>query len=265
MNKQFSQSWLIALLSMALGFFAVEAQTRKPGGDSAKSNQRLTQITYNTVKIDSLDIFYREAGEPSKPTILLLHGFPTSSHMFRNLIPALADRFHLVAPDYPGFGQSSALSTNEFNYTFDNLANVIDKFTNIIGLKSYSLYVQDYGAPVGYRLAVKNPEKVRALIVQNGNAYEEGLGRGQGFLGVAVALLAGGRPAAIIGSALVFGVLAHGGLSVVELVPKELVDVLQAAVVLVAAGFVRARIRAGHPRSVAQHGARPLDLASPKW
>ncbi|MBI1762972.1 MAG: alpha/beta hydrolase [Acidobacteria bacterium] len=175
MNKQFSQAWLVALLSLALGVFAVEAQARKTADDSAKPDQRLTQTTYNTVKIDGLDIFYREAGDPSKPTILLLHGFPTSSHMFRNLIPALADRFHLVAPDYPGFGQSSAPAANEFNYTFDNLANIIDKFTNTIGLKKYSLYVQDYGAPVGFRLALKNPGRVQTLIVQNGNAYEEGL------------------------------------------------------------------------------------------
>src|SRR5215472_5116137 len=108
----------------------------------SQADQRLIEVTYNTVRIDGLDIFYREAGDPSKPTILLLHGFPTSSHMFRNLIPALADRFHLVAPDYPGFGQSSAPPVNEFNYTFDNLASVIDKFTNAIGLRPYSLYVQ---------------------------------------------------------------------------------------------------------------------------
>lgn len=174
-HKQSSQSWLIVLLSLALGFLPIDGQAQKPTANRVSPDQRTTQVTYNTINIDGLDIFYREAGDPSKPTILLLHGFPTSSHMFRNLIPALADRFHLVAPDYPGFGQSSAPSVNEFNYTFDNLAEVIDKFTNTIGLKNYSLYVQDYGAPVGYRLAVKNPEKVRALIVQNGNAYEEGL------------------------------------------------------------------------------------------
>jgi pimeloyl-ACP methyl ester carboxylesterase len=175
MNEQFSQSWLVALFSLALGFVTVEAQTRKPGGDGTKASQLRTQVTYNTVKIEGLDIFYREAGDPSKPTILLLHGFPTSSHMFRNLMPALAERFHLVAPDYPGFGQSSAPPVNEFNYTFDNLAGVIDKFTSTIGLKRYSLYLQDYGSPVGFRLALKNPGRVQALIVQNGNAYEEGL------------------------------------------------------------------------------------------
>ncbi|MBW4692090.1 MAG: alpha/beta hydrolase [Lyngbya sp. HA4199-MV5] len=131
--------------------------------------------TFRTVSIDGLDIFYREAGSRSNPTILLLHGFPTSSHMFRNLMPALADKFHLVAPDYPGYGNSSAPSVDEFDYTFDHLAEVMEKFVAAIDLKKYSLYVMDYGAPVGYRLAAKHPERVQSLIVQNGNAYEEGL------------------------------------------------------------------------------------------
>ena len=131
--------------------------------------------TYHTVLIDGLDIFYREAGSRDNPTILLLHGFPTSSHMFRNLIPALADRFHLVAPDYPGYGNSSMPTVNEFDYTFDRLAEIMEKFIAAIDLKKYSLYVMDYGAPIGYRIATKYPERVQALIVQNGNAYEEGL------------------------------------------------------------------------------------------
>lgn len=131
--------------------------------------------TYRTVKIDGLNISYREAGSPLSPTILLLHGFPTSSHMFRNLIPALADQFHLVAPDYPGFGNSSMPTVDEFEYTFDNLASVMEKFIEALGLKKYSLYVMDYGGPIGYRIATKYPEKVEALIVQNGNAYSEGL------------------------------------------------------------------------------------------
>lgn len=134
-----------------------------------------TMTTYRTIKVDGLDIFYREAGSPSNPTILLLHGFPTSSHMFRNLIPALADRFHLVAPDYPGFGNSSMPTINQFDYTFDHLADIVEKFTQAVGLNKYSLYVMDYGAPIGFRLAAKHPERVEALIVQNGNAYEEGL------------------------------------------------------------------------------------------
>ncbi|MGH9882809.1 MAG: alpha/beta fold hydrolase [Pyrinomonadaceae bacterium] len=147
--------------------------TGRTQGTRASSNH--WPATYNTVKIDDLEIFYREAGDPSRPTILLLHGFPTSSHMFRNLIPLLAGKYHLVAPDYPGFGYSSAPSVSEFTYTFENLADVIDQFTVAKGLKKYSLYVQDYGSPVGYRLALKHPERVQALIVQNGNAYEEGL------------------------------------------------------------------------------------------
>jgi pimeloyl-ACP methyl ester carboxylesterase len=131
--------------------------------------------TFHTVSVDGLDIFYREAGSRDNPTILLLHGFPTSSHMFRNLIPALADRFHLVAPDYPGYGNSSMPTVDEFDYTFDRLAEIVDKFISAINLKKYSLYLMDYGAPIGYRIAAKHPERVEALIVQNGNAYEEGL------------------------------------------------------------------------------------------
>lgn len=132
-------------------------------------------VVHKTVKIGDLDIFYREAGRKEAPTVLLLHGFPTSSQMFRNLIPALADKYHVVAPDYPGFGHSSMPSRDQFAYTFDNLAQVIEGFTEKLGLQRYALYVQDYGAPVGYRLAVAHPERVTALIVQNGNAYEEGL------------------------------------------------------------------------------------------
>lgn len=131
--------------------------------------------TFHTVSIDGLDIFYREAGSRDNPTILLLHGFPTSSHMFRNLIPALAGSFHLVAPDYPGFGNSSMPTVDEFEYTFDHLTEIIDEFTIALGLNRYSLYAMDYGGPVSFRLATKHPERVQSLIVQNGNAYEEGL------------------------------------------------------------------------------------------
>ena len=137
----------------------------------------MTKIKNQTITVDGQTIFYREAGDKEKgPTILLLHGFPTSSHMFRNIIPALGDKFHLVAPDYPGFGYSSMPPVDKFEYTFDHLAEIVDKLITHIGLERYSLYVMDYGAPVGYRLAVKHPEKIEALIVQNGNAYEEGLG-----------------------------------------------------------------------------------------
>jgi pimeloyl-ACP methyl ester carboxylesterase len=139
-------------------------------------NRSANHPTYHrTAEINGLEIFYREAGDPKTPAVLLLHGFPTSSHMFRNLIPRLSDRFHLVAPDYPGFGASSMPSPEEFEYTFDNLAEVVEKFAAKLDIERYSLYLMDYGAPVGYRLAVKHPERVQSLIVQNGNAYDEGL------------------------------------------------------------------------------------------
>jgi pimeloyl-ACP methyl ester carboxylesterase len=134
-----------------------------------------SQIHYRTAEIDGLEIFYREAGPTDGPTVLLLHGFPTSSHMFRNLIPVLADRYHVIAPDYPGFGNSSMPSVEEFEYTFDNLATVVEGLVEQLGVESYSLYLMDYGAPVGFRLATRNPERVEALMIQNGNAYEEGL------------------------------------------------------------------------------------------
>jgi pimeloyl-ACP methyl ester carboxylesterase len=145
---------------------------RKAGATQAGASPR---VKYRTVKVGGLDVFYREAGRDNAPGVLLLHGFPTSSHMFRNLIPALADEYHVVAPDYPGFGQSSMPPRDEFAYTFDNLADVVDRFTDEIGLKSRALYVQDYGAPVGYRLAEKHPDRVTAIVVQNGNAYDEGI------------------------------------------------------------------------------------------
>lgn len=133
------------------------------------------RVFYRTVKVDGLDIFYREAGPKHAPVVLLLHGFPTSSHMFRNLIPALADEFHVVAPDYPGFGNSSMPTVDQFEYTFDHLADVIGEFTEKLALKKYTLYVMDYGAPIGYRLATSRPDRVQALVVQNGNAYDEGI------------------------------------------------------------------------------------------
>lgn len=138
----------------------------------------MTDIRYRTADVDGHEIFFREAGDPSRPTILLLHGFPSSSHMFRDLIPLLADRFHLIAPDLPGFGLSEIKSRQTFTYSFDALARVIDRFTEVIGLKRYALYVFDYGAPTGFRLAVAHPERVTAIISQNGNAYEEGLSTG---------------------------------------------------------------------------------------
>lgn len=134
-----------------------------------------TRVTYNTVKVDGVDMFYREAGPKDAPVLLLLHGFPTSSHMFRNLIPQLADKYHVIAPDYPGFGQSGMPDRSKFAYNFDNYAQVIAKLTHQLGVNRYALYVMDYGAPIGFRLASHNPDRVMALIVQNGNAYNEGI------------------------------------------------------------------------------------------
>ena len=138
----------------------------------------MTHLTYKTVDVDGYEVFYREAGDRSKPTLLLLHGFPTSSHMFRDLIPLLADRFHLVAPDLPGFGLSELPARSSFTYTFENLAAIIGRFTQVLGLDRFSVYVFDYGAPVGLRLATAHPERVTAIISQNGNAYKEGLSDG---------------------------------------------------------------------------------------
>ena len=134
--------------------------------------------THHHAIVDGSKIFYREAGSKTAPTILLLHGFPTSSHMFRNLIPALADRYHVVAPDLPGFGFSDAPDRNRFRYTFEHLAEVIGKFTQTIGLDRFAIYIFDYGAPVGLRMALAHPERITAIISQNGNAYEEGLSQG---------------------------------------------------------------------------------------
>jgi pimeloyl-ACP methyl ester carboxylesterase len=136
------------------------------------------EIHYRTKTVQGIEIFYREAGNPQAPTVLLLHGFPTSSHMFRDLIPLLADQYHLVAPDYPGFGYSARPTPTEFNYTFDHLAEVIEAFVDALGLRRYSLYLQDFGGPVGFRLAAHRPDRVQTLIIQNANAYEDGVSDG---------------------------------------------------------------------------------------
>jgi pimeloyl-ACP methyl ester carboxylesterase len=133
------------------------------------------RVSYRNATVQGIDLFYREAGPADAPTIVLLHGFPTSSHMYRNLIPALSDRYHVIAPDYPGFGYSSAPSIDEFEYTFDHLTDIFDEFLDQKGIKTYSIYVQDYGAPVGFRLATRHPDRIQAIVSQNGNAYEEGL------------------------------------------------------------------------------------------
>ena len=159
----------VALLVASTGVLPLHA------ANSPKRLPTAHQTLFKTIKVNGLDIFYREAGPTNAPVLLLLHGFPTSSHMFRNLIPALADKYHVIAPDYPGYGQSSMPRVDEFSYTFDNLADAVEGFIQKLGVRQYSLYVMDYGAPVGFRIAVRHPERVQALIVQNGNAYEEGL------------------------------------------------------------------------------------------
>lgn len=130
---------------------------------------------HKTVKVNGINIFYREAGDVSKPTILLLHGYPTSSHMFRNLITDLSVQYHVLAPDYPGFGRSDQPKMKDFDYTFDNMANIVEGFLKEIKVSKYSIYLMDYGAPIGFRIAAKYPKRIESLIIQNGNAYEEGL------------------------------------------------------------------------------------------
>ncbi|BCQ27290.1 alpha/beta hydrolase (plasmid) [Caballeronia sp. NK8] len=138
----------------------------------------MPSIAHRHIDVDGFNVFYREAGPADAPKLLLLHGFPSSSHMFRDLIPLLSERFHIVAPDLPGFGLSDLPSRDAFPYTFENIANVIDRFTEVIGFDRYAVYVFDYGAPTGFRLALKHPERITAIVSQNGNAYEEGLSDG---------------------------------------------------------------------------------------
>jgi pimeloyl-ACP methyl ester carboxylesterase len=155
---------LVVLVAMGLALASPEANADNAPG-----------VAYRTVNIDNVDIFYREAGDPSNPTLLLLHGFPTSSHMFRDLITELADDFHLVAPDYPGYGFSSMPAVDEFDYSFDNIAQLMEQFIDVVGIDHFSLYLMDYGAPVGFRIATSQPDRIESLIVQNGNAYIEGI------------------------------------------------------------------------------------------
>lgn len=139
--------------------------------------QNSKQMKYGYVQIDDVKMFYRAAGDPTRPAVLLLHGFPSASHMFRELMPVLAEKYYVVAPDYPGFGQTEAPGRDKFEYSFDNLSRYVDRFTEKMGLSHYAMYVFDYGAPIGYRLAMWHPERVTAIISQNGNAYDEGLGK----------------------------------------------------------------------------------------
>lgn len=164
----------IAVLSGLLGPAAHAASARPPAA-SANRQTTIAPVLYRSVNIDGVEIFYREAGPKNAPVLLLLHGFPSSSHMYRNLIPQLADRYRVIAPDYPGFGQSGMPPKEKFTYSFDHLASVLDKFTVAVGAGRYAMYVQDYGAPVGFRLAAAHPDRITALIIQNGNAYHEGI------------------------------------------------------------------------------------------
>lgn len=166
MNTRTKNNQLLTLFYLVMGIVILNLPVK--AGE-------LNSVSYKTVTIDNVDIFYREAGDPSRPTLLMLHGFPTSSHMFRNLIPALADNYHLVAPDYPGYGFSSMPTVDEFDYSFDNIAVIIEKFTDKIGLDRFSLYLMDYGAPIGFRIATSRPERIETLVIQNGNAYLEGI------------------------------------------------------------------------------------------
>lgn len=144
------------------------------GIDEASIN--VARVTYHTAQVDGLKVFYREAGPKDAPTIVLLHGFPTSSHMYRGLIPRLSDKYHVVAPDFPGYGYSDMPAPSRYAYTFDHLTDTTEHLLDQLGVQKYSIYIMDYGAPVGFRLATRHPEKIQAIITQNGNAYDEGLG-----------------------------------------------------------------------------------------
>lgn len=161
-----TQLLALAILGIALGTSPAQVKKAEPQ----------KTVLYKTQKVDGLDIFYREAGPANAPTLLLLHGFPSSSHMYRDLIVDLADKYHVIAPDYPGFGNSSFPAKGQFAYTFDNLSSVVEKFIDAKGLKKFSLYIQDYGSPIGLRIASRRPELIQALIVQNALAHADGIG-----------------------------------------------------------------------------------------
>ncbi|MEP0263715.1 alpha/beta hydrolase [Dokdonia sp.] len=167
----------LIIMVAALATFILSSNSKKEEVNTiVKENTSLKYpTTYNTIEVNGLEIFYREAGRKDAPTLVLLHGYPTSSYMFRNLIKELSSEYHLIAPDYPGFGRSEQPAMKDFEYTFDGMADIVDGFLEKLNIQKYSLYVMDYGAPVGYRVFAEHPERVTSFIVQNGNAYEEGL------------------------------------------------------------------------------------------
>lgn len=166
---------LISAIRMALITLLTLTLFSYKSTEMEKQKTKHTAVTYNTVKINDIDVFYREAGDKIKPTILLLHGYPTSSHMFRNLITDLSVQYHVLAPDYPGFGRSDQPKIKDFDYTFDHMALLVEEFLEKMKVDKYSIYLMDYGAPIGFRIASKYPDRIESLIIQNGNAYEEGL------------------------------------------------------------------------------------------
>jgi len=167
---------VLGILTIAILSLGIYSFKSAPVNDSTtKVELKVNATLYKTVKVNGLNIFYREAGDVNKPTILLLHGYPTSSYMFRNLITDLSVRYHVLAPDYPGFGRSEQPAIADFEYTFDNMANIVEGFLKELKVRKYSIYLMDYGAPIGFRIASKYPKRVESLIIQNGNAYDEGL------------------------------------------------------------------------------------------
>jgi len=174
-NKLFMAMCTVALVNYGVGMMSANAATEKTISAKVESSD---QVHYRYAKVQEVNVFYREAGDPANPSIILLHGFPSSSFMYRNLIPMLAKRYHVIAPDLPGFGLTESPPRGQYAYTFENISNTIDQFTQTLGLKTYALEVFDYGAPVGWRLAVKHPERITAIVSQNGNAYVEGLSQG---------------------------------------------------------------------------------------
>lgn len=175
-NTRRSSSRIIGALGVALlAGFLVGTPVQASSSPVAQTVTTKSTVLHRTLKIQGINIAYREAGDPARPTVVLLHGFPTSSHMFRNLIPALSSKYHVLAPDYPGFGSSDMPALGKFDYSFANFANVVDEFLAAKSVKKYSLYIMDYGAPVGYRLFAKHPERVTGFTIQNGNAYAQGL------------------------------------------------------------------------------------------